>query len=299
MSKTRKPTDVGAARAKALLAQLDAVRSSPGVTNVHQTRVACRRMAQSINVLRPVLPKKLRRRAQRAVKAIRKYFGLGRDADVLLQHLHVWLATHPPDHKGATAAAELIAGLAEKRRQHTRDLLRQLRSKEAKAHARAIYAFFSWCSDTEAKVKKRRKKAAPVASSVDDVRASRKRLDEMLAKQALDTTAAGLQHAHDVRIDIKTYRYGVESLTDRKKDLEPFKRCQDALGVVQDMCVLLDLIDRALARTPRLPEPGLEHLSRATGLQALRSDILGTVGANFKTFHKAYAEATQVVERLT
>ncbi len=297
MSKKWGAAQTAAARSRALLTELDAVRTSPGVTNVHQTRVACRRLGQSLSVLRPHLPPKLHKRARLATKAVRKYFGPCRDADVLLERLHLWLATHPPDHAGATAAAELVARLAAERRKHTRRLLRRLRTKGAKTHAREIYALFTWCSENRVRAKSK-KASAPPASGAADVQTSSGRLRAMLAEQPLDTSAEGLRHAHEVRIVVKACRYGVESLSENPEDVEPFKAQQDALGAVQDNCVLLTLIDDAIDRTPKRPKPGLEHLSQRSGLSALRTDILGGIGAHFVAFHAAHHRGNKLLARL-
>jgi CHAD domain-containing protein len=197
----------------------------------------------------------------------------------------------------ATAAAELVARLAGERRAHTRQLLVDLRGKKARGHARAIYALFTWCA--EGNHKQRAKTAElPDASGDSDVRENRRKMAEMLAEQPLNATPAGLHHAHEVRIIVKTCRFGVEALTEDKDDLLPFKQQQDALGNVQDMTVLLNLIDGAIAQTPKRPEPGLEHLSQRSGLQALRANILSSIGANFVTFEKAYKDGNVVLDRL-
>ena len=81
--------------------------------------------------------------------------------------------------------------------------------------------------------------------------------------------------------------------------MNQFGVCQDALGEVQDMCVLIDMIDAAVLHTPEAPEPGLEHLSRRTGLLALRADILATIGQHFEVFEPAYLRASTVLDRLT
>lgn len=288
--------DVGAARVRALLGELDAARSNPGVAQVHQIRVACRRVRQTLDVLAPMLPKKLRRQARRAATSIRRYFGPARDADVSMQHLHAWLASRPPQHLGATCAAELITQLAQDRRDATHILLATLRGPEALTHVRALNAMLTWCTHPQDR-KERKTQSAP-SSEVGSVRAARTRVDRMLAQQPLDTTPEGLLHSHDLRNVVKLVRYGLETVPGGKSAMHHFGVCQDALGEVQDMCILIDGIDATLKQTPDVTEPGLEHLNRRTGLLALRADILATVGQHFGTFERSYAKATAVLDAL-
>src|SRR5262249_25814303 len=70
-----------------LLAREDAVRDGEDIEDVHQMRVATRRIRASLQVVEGVYDRQLIRRFRRGLRRVARSLGLVRDGDVFLEHL--------------------------------------------------------------------------------------------------------------------------------------------------------------------------------------------------------------------
>lgn len=104
-------------RSKEVFAHSDGVLDLGEVERVHDMRVATRRLRAALEVFEPCFPPKRRRKALKKVKALADALGERRDADVEIAFLE-----------------GLVAEAAEEDRPPLRDLIEELRLRQAKAN---------------------------------------------------------------------------------------------------------------------------------------------------------------------
>lgn len=205
---------------------------------IHQSRVATRRLKAALDLMKPVLSKRPRRKIGRILRKLRRRLGPLRDADVMIDHLHD-LRESSAQH--APAAAWLARRLAQER-----DSLRKRISK-GKRPAAVIAKLGAW---------------EPVRAEIETAREA---LDSLLAESlhlqldafaeqadrlcepADDRPAAGdeRQDPHELRISGKALRYTLEMAAAHGHELpgsltKTFKKMQDALGDWHDYVVLAE-----------------------------------------------------------
>ena len=303
------PLNLTAKRADHVISCAKAVERDLGVAPVHELRVACRRLVQSIDMLGSFFERSERKRLRKLTNTLRRIFGDLRDADVLLEFLRQWLSEAPHTLPEVVAASHLITLLATKRRRETQRVRQALKQEQILETLTALQAL----SDTCRSLKELRRKlmlkdhltqgdAAPKPNRTSRIdRAIDKTwraTDNLLTMHPLDTTPEGLSQAHDVRIVFKSYRYAVEAYAEklpskeRKALLKPFKAVQDSLGQIQDASVLLDHIAASRAALPpkRLIK-GLNHIDLNVGFDALRTSLLDFIQGHFDAFDEAFANA--------
>jgi CHAD domain-containing protein len=206
---------------------------------IHQSRVATRRLKAALDLMKPVLSKRPRRKLGRILRKLRRRLGPLRDADVMIDHLQDFgesSAQHAP------AAAWLARRLGEER-----ESLRQKTSK-GKRPATVIAKLGAW---------------EPVRCEIETAREA---LDSLLAESLhlqLDAFAEQAdrlcepaaddhprsdgerQDPHELRISGKALRYTLEMAAAHGHELpgsltKTFKKMQDALGDWHDYVVLAE-----------------------------------------------------------
>jgi len=212
-------------------------RARQGVPRgVHQSRVASRRLRESLRALDVVLPKDLRRRALRTLRVIARALGGVRECDVTLDLLaedsrrHVWpeaavaLVQASLEADRARRHGQLLAVIEEQRwRRHlsrVRDVVRDLATPDVRRHV-----------GTTARLRRRQRGQS-----------LRNRLATLSALYVPD-------HLHELRIALKKARYALEweeQLGQRRwqRDRAVLEATQDELGAWHDRLVLQERINR-------------------------------------------------------
>ena len=104
-------------RSKEVFAHSEGVLDLSEVERVHDMRVATRRLRAALEIFEPCFPRKRQRKALKKVKALADALGERRDADVEIALLE-----------------DLVDGAAEADRSALRDLIEELRARQAKAN---------------------------------------------------------------------------------------------------------------------------------------------------------------------
>jgi CHAD domain-containing protein len=110
-----------------LLAREDAVSKDEDIEDVHQMRVATRRLRASLQVVTGVYDPKLIRRYRRGLRQIAESLGAVRDGDVFLEHVTAYYAAQPEADRAHLD--RLIAAVSAERAEARARLLADLDSK--------------------------------------------------------------------------------------------------------------------------------------------------------------------------
>jgi CHAD domain-containing protein len=209
---------------------------------IHQSRVATRRMKAALDLLKPVLARKPRRKFGRVMRKLRRRLGPLRDADVMIEHLQ--------EIAGEGKYPRAVEWLSQ-RLCRERDEQRRASAKGRPAEA-VIEKLAKW--------QPVRQEVAGAHEAVDSLLAESLHLQlDMFAEQA-DRLARGnpdpegpppvRQDPHELRISGKALRYTLEMAVVQGHDLpgsltKTFKKMQDALGLWHDYVVLAERATRA------------------------------------------------------
>jgi CHAD domain-containing protein len=242
------------------LAREPGARLGADPEELHELRVAVRRLRAALRLWRDHLPGRTRRHG-RELRRIGRALGGVRDLDVQIE----WLREHAGDLPGRERDAVLavVAALQRRRRAARREMLETLDSERTERFARR---FAAWLR--RGPRRKPRRGARPVADEAP--RLVRDRMGTLLrAGKRFDATSPPAQY-HALRILAKHARYALEFHADvygrpARRLIRRLVRLQDLLGEHQDAEVFLDRI-RALLEDDVAP-PGsdaseaLEHLA--------------------------------------
>jgi len=241
-------------RAREVLARRRAVRRRARPGDVHDLRVATRRLQEAIDLLAFALPERERSRARRRTRRIRRDLAGVRDADVLLETLVSLAGRCSPDDRRALMALrpvlEARAGLpVPGLRRRLRALLRALPPVPAPALARVAARLLV-------------ARSAAVGRGLERARSGR---------------AADL---HRLRLAVKKYRYTLELMNElglgrHARAIGAARRIQEQLGRLHDVDVLLALLGRGRGAGPAIP-PALRRERRDLAAGAL------TMAARFR-----------------
>jgi CHAD domain-containing protein len=202
---------------------------------IHHSRVATRRLKAALDLMKPVLSKRPRRKLGKILRKLRRRLGPLRDADVMIDHLQ--------DLGDASAQHAPAAAWLARRLTSERDALRKKASKGKRPPA-VVAKLSAW---------------EPVRSEIETAREA---LDSLLAESLhlqLDAFAEQAdrlceptddhppaegerQDPHELRISGKALRYTLEMAAAHGHELpnslnKTFKKMQDALGDWHDYVV--------------------------------------------------------------
>ena len=215
-----------------LLAREDAVRDGEDIEDVHQMRVATRRIRASLQVVEGVFERKPIRRYRRGLRQIAQSLGAVRDGDVFLEHVRAYRDSLPEDSR--SRLEPLIAAVADERAQARERLLADL---DTKGYTKLKRAFALFLTTPGADV------AAPESGPAPRVRDfigsatwrhyEHWRVYETVLPGAVDATL------HQARIAGKHLRYTLEFFADAlgpevDQVLSPLVDLQECLGALQD-----------------------------------------------------------------
>jgi CHAD domain-containing protein len=205
---------------------------------VHQSRVATRRMKAALDLMKPVLRRRPRRKLDRTLRKLRRRLAPLRDADVMLGHL----AELGADGQHASAVRWLTERLSREREELRRE------SAKRSTPTRVLEKLDLWQPVREELQAAREAVNSLLAESLhlqlDTFTEQADRLAAAVNSQA-DEPSPPRQDPHELRIAGKALRYTLEMAVVQGHDLpnsltKTFKRMQDALGLWHDFVVLAD-----------------------------------------------------------
>ena len=248
-----------------LLAREDAVRKDEDLEDVHQMRVATRRLRAALQILQGVYEPKLIRRYRRGLRRIAEPLGVVRDGDVFLEHI--------AEHRDALPAAEraglepLIAAVTAERTQARAALLNDLDSRQYKKFKHEFAEFL--CTPQAGAL------PAPEPGVIERVRdfagSAIWRRYELWRAYAGVLPSAANETLHQARIAGKRLRYTLEFFAEAlgprvDQALEPVIALQENLGKLQD-----DVTARAhVAALGLADDPGAQSYLAARGAERER-----------------------------
>jgi CHAD domain-containing protein len=200
---------------------------------IHHSRVATRRLAAALDVLKPVLSKGHRKAVDRALRQVRRQLGPLRDLDVMLDHIGSFRSSPGVEWLRAQLEGDRTARRAE--------------AAEALHPTKALAKLGTWWAV--------RQEWVEAADAVDGLMSNSVHLQlDAFAEHAAAVTAtdasAAARDPHELRIAGKALRYTLEMAVASGHPLPAkvatsFKRMQDALGAWHDMVVLAERCMRA------------------------------------------------------
>jgi len=216
-----------------LLAREYAVPDDEDVQDVHQMRVATRRIRASLQVVEDVYDHELIRRYRRGLRRVAQSLGAVRDGDVFLAHVLAYRDALPADAHGRLEP--LIAAVATERAQAREQLLAEIDAKRYKKLKQAFALFLTTPgANTTAAESGLTPRVRDFAGSAIWQRYEQWRAYETVLLGATDETL------HQARIAGKRMRYTLEFFADAlgpngDQVLAPLVELQECLGALQDV----------------------------------------------------------------
>ena len=216
-----------------LLAREDAVRDDEDIEDVHQMRVATRRIRASLQVVEGVYDHELIRRYRRGLRQVAQSLGAVRDSDVFLAHVRAYRDALPADAHGQLEP--LLAAVTTERAQAREHLLADLDSKRYHKLKQAFALFLTTPgANTTASESGLTPRVRDFAGSAIWQRYEQWRAYETVLVGATDETL------HQARIAGKRMRYTLEFFADAlgshvEQVLSPLVELQECLGALQDV----------------------------------------------------------------
>ena len=271
----------------ALIARQPAGDAAPTPADVHQMRIATRRLRVALRLFRRMLPheaKAFRRDFSRFARAL----GEVRDLDVYGENFRVYAQAVPPENLDELGGYELHL---RRERAEARDNLSVLFGDER--HAALLRAFAEFLDGAPTPAAVRRWRSFKIADGVDKyLKRSLKRVLKLGRKIGAEARAKDL---HRLRIRTKRFRYELEFFVavypSLGKIAKATKVLQDLLGVHQDACTATDRLEtyaRSLRKRGSKATPaGLGTLVESQQRQA--REVRDKFGAEWRTFEHAAA----------
>jgi CHAD domain-containing protein len=242
----------------AMLGHEAGAQTGDDIEDVHEMRVATRRMRSALRLLEPYYPGKSAPRFRRALGEVAAVLGDIRDRDVLLDNMAHYLETLP---EATQTALRQVMAVIEAEREGERTDLHKLIGKAR--YARFVKQFSAFLT-------------APAAPADDTATRS---VAPTLVRHVLPTVVyehLGIVRAYDsviatadaptlhqLRIEFKRLRYAIGFFEEvlgsgAKTFLKELKAIQDQLGRMQDIATAHALLDPVAAK---LDAPQLEALN--------------------------------------
>lgn len=224
-----------------MLARAEAVQHGEDVEDIHQMRVATRRLRASLQIVETAFEPKMIKRFRKELRRIAQALGTVRDQDVLLEHVRDYQAGLPEEEQ--LTMLPLLDAISERRAKARARLLEEL---EAKRYTKFICAFAVFVTTPNADTAP--PQVAGLPPRVRDGAGSLiwRRYEELRAFDAVLPDAPD-EMIHNARIAGKRLRYTLELFAEAfgsQADalIEPFVGLQDTLGALQDDVVAQDLV---------------------------------------------------------
>jgi len=218
-----------------LLAREDGVRKGDDDEDVHQMRVATRRLRASLQVVEPIYERKLVRRYRRGLGRIAESLGAVRDCDVFLMHVADYRNSLPAEQRAGMQP--LLDAL---RAEHTKAREQLLADLERRGYRKFKHAFATFLTapgvGLAAQPEHDTLRVRDFAGSAIWRHYEQWRAYEVALAQPSDETL------HQARIAGKRLRYTLEFFADAlgpnvEQVLAPLTALQENLGSLQDSVV--------------------------------------------------------------
>ncbi|MFY8209598.1 MAG: CHAD domain-containing protein, partial [Caulobacter sp.] len=234
---------IGQAGLAHLCAALEALRERPEPENVHQARIAARRLRALLKIFKPLSRDPAARALNAELGELAGELDTARDLDVFADE--VWEAT-TATFEGRDAFDRGLKAARANAYLRMEASLESPRARDVLLDAAAWLEAGAWTSDPALAALRERPAAAFAASRLDRLR----RRVKKAAKRFDDLDA---HERHRLRLKGKTLRYAVEDLAglfpDHPRRAERFlaaaKRVQDTLGALNDRSVRQSVVDAA------------------------------------------------------
>ena len=235
--------------------------------DVHQLRVATRRLAICLSMFKSCIPGAQHRAMKKASKGLRQASAEARDADVLRDYLERHIESGHNSRNEVSGLQKELKG----RQKRAYKVLKQQIEKPADRFAKAAKAL-------SRNIQKRGRSQSP-APSVGNLTAEAlaKRLSNFLA--AANGDLEDLEQLHALRISGKRLRYTVEiakawQSCDIADDLvDRLEAMQTQLGEINDLRNLITAAEALLTGKPEPAAPGQHGDSLATAVERWRSEM--------------------------
>ena len=232
------------------------------IEELHDMRVAVRRMRAAVQLFRPYLPKKRSASLRKDLRRLGRALGPTRDYDVMLANLETYRAAMPAHIQDGLTP---LARRWQKRRARARrTMLRYLTSKRYRTLKRELAAFLEPAGappQPGAPEYPQNAAVGPqplVAAAAPGLVGARY---EKLLAYGPSLHGASIETLHDLRIDCKRLRYALEFLREilippAAAAIEDVKRAQDHLGDLNDAYVAGTVLRTFLEKRQRDRDDG-------------------------------------------
>jgi triphosphatase len=263
----------------AMLVHEPGTRLGEDVEELHDMRVATRRLRAALSLFSAALPVRAQH-FREEIGWLGRELGAVRDLDVQLVRLEEWTADVPPEDRGALDG---LAKLLEKEREAARSSL--LSSLESPRYERLVSGITSMLLQGPS----RRSSAAraPAVAVVPDLVSSRHSKVKKASRRA--KRSRHTEDFHQLRISCKRLRYALEFVSDlyegrTARMIKNVTRVQDSLGMMQDATVAVERL-HTLATSEESALPSTTVFVMGGIAQRYRSEALrirGSIAAHLK-----------------
>ena len=285
---------------------------------LHDMRVATRRMRAALRLFEDALPERARW-LQEELRWIGGSLGEVRDSDVQIEQLEQWAAG--AGEEGAEAFVEIIAAVKERREEARKRMLDTLNSGRYARFEGSFAEMLRRGPDHErvfgqASASGSGKELAdePVLVAGPGLLSRRYRKWSKAANRLNDSSHP--EEYHDLRKKGKRLRYALEFFTDVYSEkatgalIKPLKSIQDSLGDHQDAIVASDRLHEIATDSPKLPPQtafmmgslAQRHVQEAAGLRASLASTKAyrilTKGKAWKSFGKIMDKERAAAEKV-
>lgn len=226
---------------KSIIKRKKKVLLDKDVEDLHQMRVAVRRLAAALKVFRECVDVDLRTVVAKDIKLLAKNLGKVRDLDVSISYIQ----NYNDKYSEHSAVLFVIEQYQNKRKKDYKLLHRYL---ETKKFTKLIKNILKLIEDLEYKKQNVDCNTfiQPFYKNIDSL------IDEVYSFKKLKDLKKSEEDLHSLRIAIKHLRYALEFLdleTDESKNaIKIFKTLQEKLGVINDLRVLNDQLEKILKK---------------------------------------------------
>ena len=213
------------------------------IEELHDMRVAVRRMRAAVELFRPYLPKKHAAYLRKDLRRLGRALGPARDCDVMLANLEAYRAELPAPTQDAFAP--LVRRWQRQRERSRKAMVRYLAGKRYRLLKQRIGPLLELVGQPVAASGTLNGQAGGSARTArchrDTASLIAKRYEKLLA-YGPSLHGASIETLHTLRIDCKRLRYALEFLRETlspqaEAAIEDFKHAQDHLGELNDAYV--------------------------------------------------------------
>ncbi len=273
---------------EALLARQPASDATPPAEDVHQMRIATRRLRVALSLFRRMLPSEAKQ-FRKDFRSFARALGDVRDLDVYTENFRDYAQAVPPESVGELGGYELHL---RRERAEARNKLTTLFGDER--HAALLRSFAALLDGAPSPAAVRRWRSFKISDGVDKyLKKSLKRVLKLGNKIGAEARAKDL---HRLRIRTKRFRYELEFFVavypSLAKAAKATKTLQDLLGVHQDACTATERLE---AYAHSLRKRGARATMPAAlgtlvqGQQAQALEVRQKFGAAWRAFERAVA----------